>query len=65
MSRWQRAKELATVGVPFYVTRRNADGEIATWSVNAWIALAIIFVVSLNIVLWGTVGLVAALGILL
>jgi hypothetical protein len=50
----------AGLGVPVYVTRKNADGIIATWSVNALIAIAILLVLEANILLWSIVGLYQA-----
>jgi hypothetical protein len=65
MSRWQRLKRTISFQLPFYVTRKNADGVIATYSVNGWVAIAAIMLVSANVLLWGIVGVIVALGVLL
>jgi hypothetical protein len=50
--------------LPFYVTRPS-NGIVGEYSMEAWRALLIIWVVWLNIVVWGAVGLVVAVRVLL
>ncbi len=46
--------------MPFYVTRKNAEGLSATWSVNAWIGLVLLILLQLNVLLWSIVGIYEA-----
>jgi hypothetical protein len=50
--------------LPFYVTRPS-NGIVGEYSMEAWRALLIIWVVWLNIVVWGVVSLVVAVRVLL
>jgi hypothetical protein len=42
--------------IPIYVTRKNANGVSATWTINAFIPLLAMFIVFANIILWGIFG---------
>lgn len=46
--------------IPVYVTRKNADGFVGTYSFAAWLVVLVQFLVSINIVLWGAAGVYAA-----
>lgn len=45
---------------PIYVTRKNADGIIATYSLSIWMTLLALMIVWTNIVVWGGIGLYEA-----
>lgn len=45
--------------VPIYVTRENADGQIAEYTLSIWMTLLAIFVVWANLIAWGFYGLYA------
>lgn len=46
--------------MPVYVTNKTADGEIAYFSLTVWIALLIFFLICLNLLVWGFIGLYEA-----
>ena len=50
--------------IPFYVTRENAGGIVATWSIAAVWGLLVLFLTTFNIIAWGIVGLIAAVNAL-
>lgn len=39
-------------GIPIYVTRKNADGLIATWSIAAIWGLIILYLAIFNVIGW-------------
>ncbi len=51
--------------IPVYVTRKTADGGTAQYSQSIALTLLAQCLVWLNVVLWGIVGVVQALGMLL
>jgi len=51
--------------IPVYVTRKDADGNTGTYSYSIWMTLLAGFVVWLNVVVWGAVGLVTAVRVIL
>lgn len=53
-----------SLSIPIHVTRKTADGTIGHWSVNAWLALVGLLLVTTNIILWGIVGVIQAVGVL-
>ena len=50
---------------PVYVTRENADGLTASYSMSFWMTLLAMFVVWANVVVWGVIGLVYAVSVAL
>lgn len=54
----------ANQGLPFYVTRATSNGDVATYSANAYVALLVVVLLSANAVLWGVAGVVGALRVL-
>jgi hypothetical protein len=54
-----------TVGIPIYVTRKNAAGMIGSWTISAWVGVAVMYLVFLNIFAWGLVGLYEAVRVVL
>lgn len=56
--------EKLDIAAPLYVTRETADGQIGTWTVNAWVGVAVLLLVLANILLWGVVGLVKGIEVL-
>jgi hypothetical protein len=48
------------MAAPVYVTRKNADSYIASYSMTLWMTLLAMMLVWLNIVVWGIVGLIEA-----
>lgn len=48
------------LSIPFYVTRKNAQGEMGTWSINGYVGLAVLVLLWLNLLAWGVIGLVEA-----
>ncbi len=44
--------------IPIYVTRKNIDGEQATYGANVYSTVLILFLVQLNATLWGTLGVI-------
>jgi hypothetical protein len=53
--------EALWASVPFYVTRKNADGVIASYNIAAILGL---YIVLFNVLVWGIVGAIAAVGAL-
>lgn len=51
--------------LPIYVTRENANGQIAEFTLSAWMILLAMFIVWANVVLWGAYGLAAVVRALL
>lgn len=43
--------------LPVYVTRKTAHGETAEYEMSLWMTMLAGFMVWLNIVVWGVVGL--------
>ena len=41
-----------------YVTRKDADGNISSYSLSLWMTLLAMLLVWANIVIWGIIGLV-------
>jgi hypothetical protein len=62
VSRWVYG---LSTSLPVYVTRQTASGETAQYSASLWATFLAGFLVWLNVVLWGIVGLIAAVGALL
>jgi hypothetical protein len=48
------------MSLPVYTTRRDGTGESATYSCSLWMTLLAGFIVWLNIIVWGLIGLAAA-----
>lgn len=48
------------MSLPVYVTRKTAHGETYQYSLSLWMTLLAIFLLWLNVVVWGAVGLIAA-----
>lgn len=46
-----------TQPIPVYVTRKNADGMIASYTVSAWVALAVMIFGGFAAVLWSIIAL--------
>jgi hypothetical protein len=46
--------------IPVYVTRRDADGLIASYEMPLWMSLFGLLMVWLNIMVWSLIGLVLA-----
>lgn len=42
--------------IPFYMTRKNADGEIASYSQSAWITIYAVMLACLSVIAWSLVG---------
>lgn len=47
--------------VPVWVSRRNADGVIAQFTVSMWLFMLIGIVMLCNVLLWGGIGLYEAI----
>jgi hypothetical protein len=47
--------------IPVYVTRETANGYIGALFFNAYACLSVLFLVIANALLWGAVGIIAAL----
>jgi hypothetical protein len=60
MTFWQKIGYTA----PVYVTRENARGEIGAYELNVWLTVAAMFVIYLNIMIWGIIGIVYAYGVI-
>jgi hypothetical protein len=41
-----------------YTTRQDAHGQTASYSLSLWMTLLAMFLIWLNIVVWGAIGLV-------
>ncbi len=52
-------------GLPIYVTRPDADGMIASYSVPIWLSLAALLMVMANVIAWGAVGRATAAKVIL
>ncbi len=52
-------RELGT-SVPVYTTRKSGDGYTMTYSMSAWMPFLAMFIVWLNVVVWGIIGLITA-----
>ena len=46
--------------IPLYITRPDSDGDTAQWGVTPRMAVVVILIVTVNFLLWGTVGIVYA-----
>jgi len=52
-------------GVPFYTTRKTADGQTAAYTWPIIVAPIVSLLVCANVLLWGVVGIVTAIKVLL
>jgi hypothetical protein len=52
------------LSLPYYVTRKTADGYTASYSASLWMTLLPQFIVWANVIVWGVIGLIKAFGIL-
>ncbi len=43
--------------LPIYVTRKTANGDVASYSISIWMSLLVIFLGWTNAVVWGALGL--------
>jgi hypothetical protein len=46
------------MSTPVYVTRKDGDGRIMSYSMSAWMTLLAMAVIWLNVVAWGIFGMV-------
>lgn len=46
--------------IPVYTTRKTADGYTMTYSMSAWMPFLALFLVVLNMIVWGVIGLYEA-----
>jgi hypothetical protein len=46
--------------MPVYVTRPTAGGETGSMTISAWVPLVVMILTALNLIVWGTIGLVFA-----
>lgn len=60
----QRLRELFALSIPFYVTRKNADGLVATWSVNGVLGALLLFLFLINLLVWLVIALAHGLSLL-
>ena len=44
--------------IPIYVTRKNNDGEVGTWFVEAHFGVLVLILVALNALGWSIYGIV-------
>lgn len=51
--------------MPVYVTRKTADGDTGSLSLSIWMPLFAVLLLWLNVMVWGIVGLVVAVRVLL
>lgn len=51
--------------IPLYVSRHTAGGETGSISFPIWFCLVLAVLFIANVLLWGAVGIVTALGVLL
>ncbi len=51
--------------LPYYVTRKTADGYTAYFSLPAWLLLTAAKLFWLNVIVWGVVGLIVAVRVVL
>lgn len=50
---------------PIYVTRPTSSGTVASYSMSLWMTLLAILAIFLNVILWGTVGVIKAVEVLI
>lgn len=53
MSKWSHP-------IPIWVSRKNADGDIAQFTVALWLHLVLFLMLLANALLWAGIGLYAA-----
>jgi hypothetical protein len=51
--------------IPFYVTRKAADGTTGQLDASLWALLGLVALIWLNGLLWGIIGVIEAVGWLL
>lgn len=56
--------DIISIEVPVYVTRKNANGIIGSFSINGWVAVAALFLWSANAILWGIAGILIAIRVI-
>jgi hypothetical protein len=58
MSKWSHP-------IPVWVSRKNADGQIAQFTVSLWMFMTLAIGILLNALLWIGIGLYAAVQVIL
>lgn len=46
--------------VPVYTTRKSANGQTFTYSMSAWLPFLAMSLVTMNVIVWGVIGLYEA-----
>lgn len=52
------------LSIPIYVTRPTANGTVGSWSINGYVAMALLIAALVNAGLWSVVGVIIAIGII-
>lgn len=53
------------ISMPIYVTRKTADGDTGSLSMSIWMQLLVLFLLWLNAVIWGCLGIYKAVRVVI